>query len=231
MWLRRNVLKVGVVPDVADTYPLVEPAVKHVPRWHSDMPRNRKVESGDSVRTVKTCMPFFDAMTLGFIIPCPVELRLSISGQGSNIAYRYHGYPDPQGCQSTSQPVTGHDNSQTAGYFDGPIIKIASPYYIETAPGYSALVVAPFNKVSGLLPFAGLISTDRYKNPVNFICRWGGPDGEFVVKFGEPLAQVIVVKNGARVTNGLVSTRLRAVASRQRNAVISQRDAYKNKYR
>jgi hypothetical protein len=231
VWLRRNVLKVGVVSELSETYPPIQPAIKHIPEWHSKMPREVNHEDGNWTRTVKTCMPFFDAMALGFIIPCPVDLRLSVSENGTNISYRYHGYPDPQGTGSSSSAVTGHDNSQTLGYHDGAVIKIASPYFIETAPGYSALITAPFNKLKGLLPFSGLVSTDKYKNPVNIPCRWVGPDGEFFVRFGEPLAQVVVVKNNARITNGVVSKSLRALALRQQNAVSSRRDAYKTKYR
>jgi hypothetical protein len=229
--LFRNSLRISVVPELSEAYPPVQPAIKHLPAWHKAMKRVVETEGGADVRTVKTCMPFFDAMTMGFIVPMPVELRLQVADGGRRIAYRYFGTPDPQGYSSPTGPVTAHDDTQTRGYYDGPIIKIASPYFMETPRGYSVLITAPMNKLEGLLPFAGVVSSDKYKNPINFPCRWVGPDGEFVIKFGEPLAQLILIKDNARITNGILTKKQREVASRQRNAVIGARDVYKNKYR
>ena len=60
------------------------PASKVLPDWYKKLPRIDPAEQTTQVtgKTVKTCMPFFDAMSLGWVLPAPVELTVEVTADG-----------------------------------------------------------------------------------------------------------------------------------------------------
>jgi hypothetical protein len=68
------------------------PAKAYLPEWFRKL---RPVDDQElSVRsngqTVKRCMPFLDAMTLGWIIPLAASVRLQVADDGKTVQYGWH---------------------------------------------------------------------------------------------------------------------------------------------
>lgn len=62
------------------------PTSRHVPEWFKNMPMDFAGD-GASGGTLKRCPPFLAAMTAGYIIPAPADVRLVMSGAGELEAY------------------------------------------------------------------------------------------------------------------------------------------------
>ena len=77
--------------DPDDLGVIAEPfqAKAHLPDWFRKLPAVDKAELGVGAngQTVKRCMPFLDAMTLGWIIPLAASVRLEVRDGGANVDY------------------------------------------------------------------------------------------------------------------------------------------------
>jgi hypothetical protein len=74
-------------------------------------------------------------------------------------------------------------------------LKFMNPWVIETEAGYSCLFTSPLNHMETRFKILdGIVDTDSYYSEVNFPFLWTGGDGEFFIKKGTPLVQVIPIK-------------------------------------
>lgn len=174
-----------------------KPASQLIPDWYkkiesyidSDHPTplflNEKV---DSNATIKKCMPVFDSIVSGYIISTPEDIWVSIDEDG-----------DQQFLWPGSFGITFHDEKQVTsypiktGYQKYP--KFLSPWGIRTPKGHSILIVPPFHRekeIFTILP--GIVDTDKYYAPVNFVFVVN--DSKFIglIPKGTPIAQVIPFK-------------------------------------
>lgn len=76
------------------------------------------------------------------------------------------------------------------------IFKLNNPWAIRTKEGWSCYFKKPPNNFGcDLEPLEGVVDTDQYDLPVNFPSVWtGSEEGEFLLKKGTPLVQVIPFK-------------------------------------
>ena len=176
--------------------PPVVPASKLLPAWYKKLevrePETKPWDSG----TVKACMPFFDAMVQGYIIPLWADLSVST-------AINEEGNPYPIFEWGGDAILGTHSKGQTLGLpimekslGGGAAWKFMSPWLIETPKGYSTLFVSPLNNVNPNFELvSGIVSTDCYKNVINFPFVWTGPaDWEGIIPQGTPLVQIIPFK-------------------------------------
>ena len=64
-------------PALIGQLPRPSPAREFLPDWLRQMPRHAFSDLHDQdVRTVKHCPPFLDAMSQGFTIPLPCDVRV-----------------------------------------------------------------------------------------------------------------------------------------------------------
>jgi hypothetical protein len=166
------------------------PAKLALPEWFRRIPAvDRSVLSAtNNGLTVKRCMPFFDAMTLGYILPIGATVRLQISEQGRKV---------DAGWEFDRVMVSNHGSYQINGHplADRPPMKFHNYWMIKTPPGWSCLFLAPLNRPN--LPveiLAGVVDTDTYASLINFPFIATGSDGVHVVEKGTPLVQVIPFK-------------------------------------
>jgi hypothetical protein len=166
------------------------PAKLALPEWFRRIPAvDRSVLSAtNNGLTVKRCMPFLDAMTLGYILPIGATVRLQISEQGRKV---------DAGWEFDRVMVSNHGSYQIAGHplADRPPMKFHNYWTIKTPPGWSCLFVAPLNRP--YLPveiLAGVVDTDTYASLINFPFVATGCDGVHIVEKGTPLVQVIPFK-------------------------------------
>jgi hypothetical protein len=175
------------------------PARRALPDWLRDMPREAFSEThGQEVRTVKQCPPFVDAMSHGFIIPLPCDVRVHdgvLSWDWDRPALSVESHP--------RSPIAFHVPEQVTGtpFFDADavIVKFNSFWTIELEPGYSLFATHPVNR--GDLPFrllTGLVDSDRFTDVgVLFPAVWIDPAFEGVLARGTPIAQCFPVEREA----------------------------------
>ncbi len=173
--------------DHLEIWPNPKPALKFIPEDYKKLGRLSNNNLHDP--TVKTCMPFLDAMTAGYIIPFeqdyivdPTEDDFSMTpANKQNNMYGMH--PKQQLTESMAKKA-----KENAGKFH-------NKWLIRTPPGYSCLFVHPLNRVDDRFEIlSGVVETDTYINTVNFPFILKKRDNQFLFKRGEPMVQVIPFK-------------------------------------
>jgi hypothetical protein len=149
------------------------PAKKHIPKWYKTMNKytynDKKIGiSKDTTRagnsTLKHCMPFRDAMTVGYIWTLPADLE--IRKIENNYAIRWLFFDNLVEEHTQQQvpnlPVSVNSDSKN-------VFKFTCEFLITTPKNYSLLFTHPLNQHD--LPFrtfAGIVESDLYKVPVQF---------------------------------------------------------------
>ena len=172
---------------MADIWPNPRPASRFIPDEYKKLKRFKNGNMHDP--TVKTCVPFLDSMTMGYIIPFdqdylvdPVEDDFSVV-PASKEQYDF-GYHNVAQLPDEWKKLAG----KNAGKFH-------NKWLIKTPPGYSCLFVKPMNRLEPRFDIiAGVGDTDTYINVINFPFILNKKDEQFLIKKGEPMVQVIPYK-------------------------------------
>jgi hypothetical protein len=153
------------------------PASRHIPDWFKNMPSDN--ENG---ATLKRCPPFVEAMTAGYIIPAPADLRITMSDQGITVLGKYEFLTLHHPLEYQGSPFTGNI-----------VIKFHNPWIIVTPPDYVCLVTAPINRLEmPFLALTGIVETGTYYKEVQLplVCLMR-PGGSFLLPCGAPMIHVI----------------------------------------
>ena len=186
-------------PALIDLLPRPIPAKAALPDWLRQMaPRAASAVHQRSIRTVKQCPPFVDAMAHGFmlLLPCDVEVH------HGEFSWNWP-LPAPAGHGAPRAPLSFHVPEQLAG---SPLaqgrqsaIKFNSFWTIELEAGWSLMAVHPINRDD--LPFrlvTGLVDADRFNAVgINFPAVWTDPGFDGVLPRGTPVAQCYPVAREA----------------------------------
>tara|TARA_R110000796_G_scaffold6016_2_gene21964 strand:+ start:1161 stop:1847 length:687 start_codon:yes stop_codon:yes gene_type:complete len=173
--------------NMLDIWPHPKPASRVIAEEYKKLERHTKGNLHSP--TVKTCMPFLDSMSMGYIIPFdqdylvdPVENDFSVTP-----ANREHG---EFGFHNQTQlPKEWH---KTTGENAG---KFINKWLIKTPPGYSCLFIHPMNRLEERFKIIeGVVDTDNYVNIINFPFILKKRDKQFLIKKGEPMVQVVPFK-------------------------------------
>jgi hypothetical protein len=140
------------------------PSRNNVPEWYKKIPimlgENPSFDEDSSInnRTVKTCMPFWDSLTAGYVQNTWTELYLELKSDGDqhNIQLRYSTSPQIVSIRERAAIEIPQE------FY--PIEFIwQMPWIPETPKGYSCLIVHPLNQTN--LPFytlSGIIDSDNF---------------------------------------------------------------------
>ena len=209
--------------------PPIVPASKALPDWYKNAPQSMPDSPAWDSGTYKTCMPFFDAMTQGYIMPLWADLYVSPvptftwNPMGVTLTITSHRPEQTAGIPAVEQASTGH------------AFKFISPWVMQTPKDYSALYMPPLNnRDSRFEIISGAVCTDVYSNRVNFPFIWNAPsDYEGFIEQGTPIAQIIPYKREVFEHEIVYMTEKDNVeANAVFNSVTSQfRGAYKKLYR
>lgn len=175
------------------------PAKEAMPDWFKRLPAVDTANLGvkSNGLTVKRCMPFIDALSVGWILPLAATVRLEISEGGRTVK---------SGWEFDRQMVSNHGRHQVAGNprEPRPPCKFHNYWTIRTAPGWSCLFVTPLNRPNGVVDIvSGVVDTDTYASLIHFPFFATAADGLYVLEKGTPLVQVIPFK---RDTTNLLGT-------------------------
>tara|TARA_R110000751_G_scaffold307758_1_gene430994 strand:- start:970 stop:1656 length:687 start_codon:yes stop_codon:yes gene_type:complete len=178
---------VAINKEMLDIWPHPQPAKKFIPSAYKKLERHTKKNL--HTPTVKTCVPFLDSMTAGYIIPFdqdylvdPVESDFSVTP--ANREQNDFGFHN-----KVQLPTEWHKSSgENAG-------KFGNKWLIKTPPGYSCLFIHPMNRVENRFKLIeGIVDTDTYVNTINFPFILNKRDEQFLIKKGDPMVQVIPFK-------------------------------------
>lgn len=163
------------------------PARTMLPDWFRRLPAidSAHLSTSNNGLTVKRCMPFFDALATGWILPLAATVRLEVSCGGRTVL---------AGWEFDRTMVSNHSPPQVAGHplQPRPPCKFHNHWTIRTAPGWSCLFLPPLNRPNGVFEcVAGIVDTDTYASPVHLPFFATGPDGLHVLERGTPLVQII----------------------------------------
>jgi hypothetical protein len=186
-------------PALFDVLPRPKPAREVLPDWLRRMPGVAFSEGhGHSIRTLKHCPPFVDAMTHGFMMTLPCDVQVS-KGE-----FKWNWRLPPLTVQGhTRSPLSFHAPAQALGapFHDDrrAIIKFNSFWTIELEEGWSLLATHPLNRLD--LPFrtlTGLVDSDRFHDVgIFFPAIWVEPDFAGILPLGTPVAQCVPVSREA----------------------------------
>ena len=199
--------------SMLNVWPHPKPASRFIPEEYKKLKRftNDNLHSP----TLKTCVPFLDSMTMGYIIPFdqdylvdPVEDDFSVTpANREQNDFGFHNQTQlPEEWKKTS--------GQNAG-------KFINKWLIKTPPGYSCLFVKPMNRIEERFDIiSGVVDTDTYINLINFPYFLKKRDEQFLIKKGEPMVQVIPFKRESwKMWSGFYFEKLHAKTSTKLNSV------------
>ncbi|CAN5876573.1 hypothetical protein BH11PSE8_BH11PSE8_19790 [soil metagenome] len=178
-------------PALIDVLPRPIAARAALPDWLRHMaPRVPSTVLQRSIRTVKQCPPFVDAMAHGFMVLLPCDVRVD----KGRFAWDWPAPATAVACHPHA-PLSFHVPEQVAG---SPLargaqsaIKFNSFWTIELEAGWSLMAVHPVNRDD--LPFrlvTGLVEADSFHAVgINFPAVWIDAAFEGVLPRGTPIAQ------------------------------------------
>jgi hypothetical protein len=185
---KNNLITFTKVLPISDAYNPV-PAIKSIPDWYKKT--SNRIGDGktpDSMSTVKKCIPFFDALTAGYILVTPVDVYVKqVDGEPE--------YQMPNDFNGLVQfhPIMQASKHPLANSFQFP--KWINPWAIKTPKGYSTLFVSPMHNSNPWFQiFEGIVDTDEYFPAVNFPFVLKNPTYEGLIPAGTPMVQVIPFK-------------------------------------
>ena len=173
--------------EMVDVWPNPKPASHFIPDEYKKL--KRFSDNNFHKPTLKTCMPFLDAITAGYIIPFdqdylvePTETDFSVTP--ANREQMGFGYHNEAQLPKDWKKHTG----ENAGKFH-------NKWLIKTPPGYSCLFIKPMNRLEERFDIiSGVVDTDTYINLIHFPFILKKRDEPFLIKKGEPMIQVIPFK-------------------------------------
>ena len=180
--------------DMLDVWPAPKPAAFFIPQEYKDLKRHKRFEDNQKPNlhepTIKTCIPFLDSLTAGYIIPFDQDYLIDPTEEDFSVipANREQhdvGFHDKTQLPNAWRSLTG----EHAG-------KFINKWLVRTPPGYSCLFVHPMNRYSEnrFELISGIVDTDTYANGINFPFILKKRNEQFLLKKGEAMVQVIPFK-------------------------------------
>ena len=172
------------------------PASQMLPDWYKKtesyiggkkipIPNNNLTKS-----TIKKCMPVFDALTAGYLLPLPADIYVSIKEvEGQKLQWFEWAAFD----LVLFHPIEQAPLHPLKKPHDYP--KFVNPWAIKTAKGYSCLLVQPFHRE--ITPFTilpAVVDTDKYISTIHFPFVLNDPNFTGLIPAGTPMVQVIPFK-------------------------------------
>jgi len=191
-----------------DIFPV--PSKLNIPAWYKNLKTTKESP------TIKSCMPFLDAITAGYILKMPQDfyvkhnfINKKTKKRDSHFRFGFSkAEPDHlihRGINMNTHRLQVHPQVQLGkecpfnkknkdlGYY-----KVLNPYIIETPPGYSCLFVSLLNNADDRFEIiSGIVDTDIYHNHINFPIVINGdkyPHLETTIQRGTPYVQIIPFK-------------------------------------
>jgi hypothetical protein len=177
------------------TYPLnvPVPAKKMIPQWYKDGETFYVAKgSQESSAGLKTCIPFLDILTAGYLLVTPFDIFVGKKEDGS-LSIEWNSPDSWQDFINQRPYESGKTIPRPAGHIDAHFVW-TNRWGWKTPRGYSTIVTHPYNRFD--LPFttmSGFMDSDKVfvNGNVPFFLREGFYG---LIPEGTPYAQVIPIK-------------------------------------
>ena len=188
MVFSKKIKFIATQQEMVKVWPHPKPANHFMPPEYKNLKRH--LEKDLHKATVKTCIPFLDALTFGYIIPFDQDYVIDAVENDFSLVPANREEQDIDYHNKIQLPVEWHPTTgENAG-------KFINKWLIKTPPGYSCLFTQPLNRF-GEQRFKlidGVVDTDTYINVINFPFIVLRKDKQFLIKKGDPMVQVIPFK-------------------------------------
>ena len=187
-----NQVRFSCIDEDWDIIPKPYSSRKYIPEWFKALPmRIDNVEKLNN-STVKRCVPFLDAMSVGYIIPLAADVEFKTNEDASGIDWDTNFYKMIIDKHGKDQITTNKSPNPQAHM---PPLKFMNYWMMKTPPGWSTLFVPPINREdSKFTCIGGLVDTDVYDNFINFPFFFKEPNFTGIIPAGTPLVQAIPIK-------------------------------------
>ena len=193
--MKINFLPTNEESSIIESYP--KPSKKYIPDWYKKIPPfannatklSYPKDNGMPNLTLKKCVPFLDALSLGYMVVLEEDVHVEIIEGLPYIRWR-----------SSDEVISWHTADQFPGFpisneYHKMVAKWSNRWVIKVPKNYSVLFSHPFNRMD--LPFttlSGFVSCDKYVMPVQypFILKKGF---EGIIEAGTPVCQLTIIKN------------------------------------
>jgi hypothetical protein len=198
-----------------------KPVGNVMPEWKREIDV-KVVKEIDTGRSARACPALDDYLHLGYVIPLWTDIRLTritIDQQGRVT-------PDPNGTRihwkvaAGAPPLEMHTLDQVKGaepleppFNINDIIKPLCPWFVETPPGWSILILPLVmhekRKKIPLQPIPGVVNTDHW-HQINTPCFWENVEPIMDLKAGTPFMHVIPFRRNESLKPefGVIDTQL-----------------------
>lgn len=190
-----NTIEFVKVDEISELYHPY-PAGSKLPDWYlNTKPGTGNPLDGAHASSIRHCMPSYDAITAGYIIPTHAEYWVSQVEDNTEPNGKRAEFTMREGIQRiVSQPgIHAPNHPQKGPHKD--FMKFASPWIFKTPPGYSTLFVPPMqapNDYFTALP--AIIDTDSFYHRIAFPFTLNDPEFTGLIPAGIPMIQVIPFK-------------------------------------
>lgn len=176
-------------PELAGHIPFPRPAADCVPDWYRALPPILDLDRDDGGRapgTVRACLPFADALALGWMLPLPFDLSVTRDDADQLVFQWADAVPFRPVALMHPGQIGGDD-----GIFSGDLpLKFVNPWRVVLPQGWSAAMLHPLNHFE--LPFTtfnAVVDCDTHAHAVDIPFRWTGSAA--VLPAGTPIAQIV----------------------------------------
>lgn len=189
--------KIEFIPSSEDHFNLVDPPTlskTNIPKWYKEtLPFNQNnifFDNNNNIKntSLKMCIPFFDAISAGYIQKTWTDIY--VSKKNNQIEYRYS--TNPEIIKIRERVHTKID----LNYFYNFEFVWLEPWKIKLSKGYSAILTHPLNRND--LPFyslSAIVDSDKYYHTNNgqypFYIK---NNFEGIIPAGTPMYQIIPFK-------------------------------------
>lgn len=179
-----------------------KPAKSFIPNWYKEAETKFfNEQKGQDDLGLKTCMPFLDTLTSGYILSTPVNIYVNekrnnldhVFNSEGGMSIRWDGPPAFEYFINERHSGSGATMPRPAGHYPNHLA-FSGHWNIKTPKGWSILYTHPLNRHD--LPFtiaSGIIDSDKFFAPGN-IPFFLKKDFSGVIPKGTPIAQIIPIK-------------------------------------
>jgi hypothetical protein len=199
---RNNQIRFSCEIEHWDIIPKPYLSKKYIPDWFKSLPM--RVDNLEKLNnsTVKRCVPFLDAMSIGYIIPLAADVEITTNSDASGISWNSK-YFSPIIETHGKQQITSERNPHPKEHL--PPLKFMNYWKIQTPPGWSTLFISPINRQDTRFEcLGGLVDTDKYTNFINFPFMFTQPNFTGIIIAGTPLVQAIPIKRDTLLNTSVV---------------------------
>jgi hypothetical protein len=213
----KNIEFVKILEVSDEFYPY--PASEKLPEWYMKTPVGTgNPADGELSASIRWCMPTYDALTAGYIIPTPTDYFHNVverDGEKGSYFTKKDGSPSIITQPAAHAPL--HPNKPPHGDF----LKFECPWIFKTPLGYSTLFIPPMqhpNEYFTALPF--ILDTDTFYHRVALPFVLKDQDFTGTIPAGTPILQAIPFRREdweMSVVNpdqGLLSAAMAKISSR-----------------